>query len=105
GGGAPPFALRLGLPQDLVGNRRGISLPEQDEAEQVRDGVALCTPEVAVRGLAGGVPQVDQEGCDGVGYTRALGAQDLMASDLHAPHLEHLLELRGVFHGDLYEED
>src|SRR5215218_6545735 len=86
--GRPLFALWLGLPQNLVGNRRGISLPEQDETEQVRDGVALCPPEVAVRGLAGGVPQVEQEGCDGVGYHRALGAQDLVASDLHAPHLE-----------------
>src|SRR4051812_20020088 len=91
--GRPLFALWFGLPQYLVGNRRGVSLPKQDEAEQVHDGVAFCPPEVAVGGLTGSIPQMEQEGSDGVGHHRALGAEHLVASDLHAPHLEHVLEL------------
>ena len=36
-----PLWIRLGLPQHLVGDRGGVALPEQEEAEQVDDGVSL----------------------------------------------------------------
>ena len=59
--GRAPLGVRLGLPQHLVGHGRGVPLAEQEEAEQVHDGVALRPAEVAVRGLVGGVAQVQEE--------------------------------------------
>ena len=38
-----------------------------------------------------------------LGTTELIGAQHLVAADLHAPHLQHVLELRGVLHVDLEE--
>ena len=52
------LGLRLDLPQDLMSDRGGVPLPEEDVAEQVRDGIALRPPEVAVRLLACGVAVV-----------------------------------------------
>src|SRR5829696_8714701 len=103
--GRTSLGLRFGFPQDLVGDRSGISLSEQKKAEQVHDGVALGPAEVAMRRLAGGVAQVEQEGGDGIWHHRALGAQHLVPADLHTSHFEHVLELRGVFDVNLQEQD
>jgi hypothetical protein len=43
------LGIRLELPQDLVGDWGGVSLPEEEVAEQVRNGIALRPAEVAVR--------------------------------------------------------
>ena len=56
--GGPPFGVRFGLPQDLVGHRGGIPFAEEEVAEQVDDRVTLGPTEVAMRRLAGGVAQV-----------------------------------------------
>src|SRR5215212_7135883 len=103
--GWPPFGVRLRLPQDLVGDGGGVALPEQNEAEQVHDGVTLGPAEVAVWRPAGSVAQVEQQGGDSVGNDRANGAQHLVAADLHSLYLQHVLELRGVLDIDLEEED
>src|SRR5215212_789722 len=103
--GGASHGIRLGLPQDLVGDGGGVPLPEEEVAEQVHDGVSFGPAEVAVRRPASGVAQVEQQGGNGVGHHRALGAQHLVPADLHAPHLEHVLELRGVLHVDLEEQD
>src|SRR5829696_2426761 len=102
--GGAPSRLRLGFPQDLVGDGGGVPFPEEEVAEQVHDGVSFGPAEVAVRRPACGVAQVEQQGGDSVGHHRALGAQHVMAADLHAAYLEHVLELRGVLHVDLQEE-
>src|SRR5918997_4295702 len=68
-----PLGLRLDLPQDLVGDRGGVSLPEEEVAKQIRNGVALRPAEVAVRLLVGRVAQVEQEGSYSVRHGRALG--------------------------------
>jgi hypothetical protein len=39
-----PLGLWLNLPQDLVDDRGGVPLAEEDVAEQVHDGVALRQP-------------------------------------------------------------
>jgi hypothetical protein len=39
------------------------------------------------------------------GHHRALGAQHLVGADLHAPDLQHVLELRGVLDLHLQEQD
>jgi hypothetical protein len=44
-----------------VGDGRGVPLAEQQEAEQVHNGVALSPAEVAVGCLVGGVAQVQEE--------------------------------------------
>src|SRR5829696_2540875 len=103
--GGAPSRLRLGLPQDLVGDGGGVPFPEEEVAEQVHDGVPFGPAEVAVRRPACGVAQVEQQGGDSVGHHRALGPQHLVPADLHAAYLEHVLELRGVLHVDLEEED
>jgi hypothetical protein len=41
--GAPP-EVRLGLPQDLVGDRGGVSFSEQYETDYVHKRVALYRP-------------------------------------------------------------
>lgn len=56
--------VRLSLPRHLVGDRGGVTLPEEQEAEQVGDGIALCPTEVAVLRLAGSVAHVQQEEAD-----------------------------------------
>jgi hypothetical protein len=48
-----PLAIRFGFPEPLIGYGSGIPLPEQDVAEQVHEGVALCPTEVAMRLFAG----------------------------------------------------
>jgi hypothetical protein len=53
--GRTPLVIRLGFPKHLVGDRRGVSLPEQHIAEQVHDGVALGPAKVAMWLLAGRV--------------------------------------------------
>jgi hypothetical protein len=53
-----PCKVRFSLPQDLVGDRGGVSLTEQYIAEHVYDGIALGPAEVAVRRLAGRVAQM-----------------------------------------------
>src|ERR671910_1678351 len=99
----PLLWVRLGLPQHLVGDGSRIPFPEQQKAEQVDDRVALCPAKVAVGCLAGRVPDVEQEGRYRVGYHRALRAQHLVPAYLHAPYLEHVLELRSVL--DLYLQE
>src|SRR5918999_1455666 len=99
--GGAALAIRVGLPQKLVGNRGGVSFPEEKVAEQVREGVALRPTEVAVWLFAGSVTHVEQDGGDGVRDGRAFGAQHLVAVDLDAPHLEYLLELRRIANVDL----
>src|SRR5215208_5302064 len=101
----PLLWVRLGLPQHLVGDRCCVALPEEDKTEQVDDRVALRPAEVAVRRFVGGVAQVEQEGRDRVGDDRTLGPKHLVPADLHAPDIKHVLELRGVLHVDLEEED
>src|SRR3712207_5880287 len=103
--GGAPLGVRLCLPQDLVGDRGGVPLPEEQKAEQVHDRIALRPPEVTMWRLAGGIAEVEQEGGDGVGHHRALCAQHLVVADLYAAHLQHVLELGGVFHSDLQEKD
>src|SRR5215204_1786841 len=103
--GGSQLGVRLRFPQDLVGDGGGVALPEEQKAQQVHDRVALRPPEVAVRRLVGRVAQVEQQRGDGVGHHRALGTQDLVAADLHALHLQHVLELRGIFYLYLEEED
>src|ERR671939_391533 len=66
-----PLGIRLDLSQDLVGDRGGISLSEEEVAKKVGNGVALRPAKVAVRVFTGNVAQVEQEGGDGVGYGRA----------------------------------
>jgi hypothetical protein len=58
--GRAPRSVRFGLAQDLVGDGGGIPLPEEQEAEEVHDRVALRPTEVAVRRLAGGISQMKQ---------------------------------------------
>jgi hypothetical protein len=58
--GRAPRSVRFGLAQHFVGNGGGIPLPEEQEAEQVHDRVALRPTEVAVRRLAGGISQMKQ---------------------------------------------
>src|SRR5215204_4389228 len=100
------FQVRLGLSQDLVGDRSGISLPEEDVAEHVRKRVALRPAQVAVGGLAGFVTQVQEKCGDGVGHYRALPPQYSVYPHVHASQLQYLLlELRGVFHVDLQKQD
>jgi hypothetical protein len=99
------LGVRLGLPQHFVCDRSGVTLPEKEEAKEVYDGVALRPPEVAVRGLATSVAEMEQEGGDGVGHHRALGAQHLVVADLDALHLQHIRKFGGVIHVDLKEED
>src|SRR5215213_3822820 len=101
--GRAPRAVRFGLAQYLVGDGRGIPLPEEQEAKQVHDRVALRPAEVAVRRLASRVSQVKQEGGDGVWHDRAHRPHDLMAADLNPPHLQYVLELRSVLHVHLKE--
>src|SRR5215212_11314874 len=103
--GGASLSIRLRLPQDLVGDGGGVALPKEQVAEQVHNRVALGPPEVAVWSLVGRIAQVQQQRGDGVGHHRALGTQDLVAADLNALHLQHVLELRGVFHLYLEEED
>src|SRR5918998_538572 len=103
--GRAPLCVRLRLPQDLVGDGCRVALAEEEVAEQVHDRVALRPAEVAVRGPPGCVAQVEQECCDRVWDHRAHGAQHLVAADLHAPHLQHVLELRGVLDVHLEEQD
>src|SRR5215212_8676265 len=103
--GGSQLGVRLRFPQDLVRDGGGVALPEEQKAQQVHDRVALRPPEVAVRRLVGRVAQVEQQRGDGVGHHRALGTQDLVAADLHALHLQHVLELRGIFYLYLEEED
>src|SRR5215208_1403489 len=103
--GGASLGIRLRLPQDLVRDGGGVPLPKEQVAEQVHNRVALGPPEIAVRRLVGGVAQVQQQRGDGVGDDRALGTQDLVAADLHALHLQHVLELRGIFYLYLEEED
>src|SRR5215203_1075918 len=100
-----PLAIGFGLPKHLVGDWGGVSLPQQEVAEQIREGVALRPTEVAMRFFAGDVAHVEQDGGDGVRDSRAFGAQHLVAVDLDAPHLEHLLELRRIANVDLQEQD
>jgi hypothetical protein len=56
--------VRLGFPQDLMGNRRGIPLAEEDVADYVHKRIAFSPAEVAVRRLAGCVAHMYQEGSD-----------------------------------------
>src|SRR5215203_6830278 len=100
------FQVRLGLSQDLVRDRSGIPLPEEDVAEHVRKRVALRPAQVAVGRLASFVTQVQEKGGYGVGHHRALPPQYSVTSHVHASQLKHLLlELRGVFHVDLQKQD
>src|SRR5215213_2812076 len=102
--GGASHGIRLGRPQDLVGDEGGVALAEEEVAEQVHDGVSFGPAEVAVRRPAGRVAQVEQQGGDGVGDHRAYRSQHLVSADLHASHLQNVLELRGVLHIDLQEE-
>src|SRR5215216_7914599 len=98
--------VRLGLSQDLVGDRSGVTLPEEDVAEHVRKRVALRPAQVAVGSLAGFVTQVQEKRGYGVGHHRALPPQYWVTSHVHASQLQYfLLELRGVFHVDLQKQD
>src|SRR5829696_2026840 len=72
--GGAPRGIRLGFPEHLAGDRRGVSLAEQQVAEQIQDRVALRPPEVAVRPSAGRVAQIQEESGDGVRHGRALEA-------------------------------
>jgi hypothetical protein len=74
--------VRLCFAHYLVRDRGGIALSEKQVLEQVHDGVALRPAEVAMRRLAGRVTQVQEEGGDGVGDDRALGAEYPVAADL-----------------------
>src|SRR5215217_4190125 len=97
--------VRLGLPQDLVGDRSGIPLPEEDVADHVHEGVALRPTQVAVGSLAGFVTQVQEKRGYGVGHHRALPPQYSVSPHVDASHLKHFLsELRGVFHVDLQKQ-
>src|SRR5829696_3562599 len=76
--GGASHGIRLGLPQDLMGDGGGVALAEEEVAEQVHDGVSFGPAEVAVRRPAGGVAQVEQQGGDGVGDHRAYRSQHLV---------------------------
>src|SRR5215217_9366171 len=98
--------VRLGLPQDLVGDRSGIPLPEEDVADHIRKRVALRPTQVAVGSLACFVTQVQEKRGYGVGHHRALPPQYPVSPHVHASQLKHfLLELRGVFYVDLQKQD
>jgi hypothetical protein len=81
-----PLEVRLGFPQDLMGNRRGIRLVEQYLADYVHKRVTFSPAEVAARGLAGCVAHMYQEGDDSIGHGRALSAKHPIAADPCAPH-------------------
>jgi hypothetical protein len=96
-----PLAIWFGFAEHLVSYWGGVSLSQQEVAEQIREGVALRPTEVAVWLFSGLVAHVEQDGGYGVRDGRALRAQHLVAVNLNAPHLEHLLELRRVANVDL----
>jgi hypothetical protein len=58
--GGALLGVRLGLPQDLVGDRGGVSLPEEEKADHVHDRIAFGPPEEAVRHLVCGVAEVEK---------------------------------------------
>src|SRR5918997_5288309 len=102
--GGAPLAIGFGFAEHLVCYWGRVSLPQQEVADQIRQGVALRPTEVAVWLFAGLVAHVKQDGGDGVWDGRALRAQHPVAVDLNAPHLEYLLELRRVANVDLQEQ-
>ena len=75
--GGAAFRVRFRLPQDLAGNGGGVSLAEEDVADQVDDRVALRPAEVAVWSLAGGVAQVQEEGAVALGTVELLARSTL----------------------------
>src|SRR5918995_7467683 len=96
--GGALFGVRLSFAQDLAGDRGGVTLAEEDVADEVHDRVSLRPAEVAVWPLAGRVAHVEEKGGDGVRYDRALQAYHPVAPNLYAPHLQDVLKLRRVVH-------
>src|SRR5213592_821250 len=70
------LAVRFCFPEDLSGDRGHLALAEEEEAQEVGEGVALGPLEVHVRGAAGGVADVEEEGGEGVGDGGGLQGQD-----------------------------
>ena len=89
--GGASLAIRFGRPKHLVGNRGGVSLAQQEVAEQIREGVALRPTEVAMR-LFAFVAQVSRM----ARWRRTVssGARTCGCRP-RAPHLEHFLESEG----------
>ena len=56
-----------GAAEDFVGDGGDVAFAEEEEADQVADGVALGPTEVGVRHLAGALLQFDRQRGDGVG--------------------------------------
>ena len=71
--GGAPLGVRLGLPQDLRGDRGGVSLPEEEKADHVHDRVTFGPPEVAVRRLVCGVAEIEKNAAMALGTTELLG--------------------------------
>ena len=61
------MSVRFRTTQDLAGDRRDLAEPEQQEAQQVRDGVAFGPLEVQVRDDAGGVAHVQRQAASAFG--------------------------------------
>src|SRR5439155_11118999 len=84
----PAMRIVFSLPQHFARDRRRVALPERQELQQIRDGVALGPPEVHVRNPSRAIADVEQQRGNRVGNRRALTRQDAVRSDAFALDLE-----------------
>jgi hypothetical protein len=102
----PPRWVGFGTPEHLTGDGRHLTNPDEEEAQQVDDGVVFGPFEVDVRSVSGGVPDMQHQGGQRVGHGCTLEGQDPV-SIVHdeAVHVEPGGELRGIGDGDLDEDE
>jgi hypothetical protein len=79
-----------------MGDRRDIPIAEDQEANKITDGIALCPFEVPMRNSPGRSLQVDQQGRNGVGHHRAGCTKDRVFPEPRTRHAQRALELGDV---------
>jgi hypothetical protein len=96
--------IGLGLAQHLVRHRSDVALAEGDVLEEIQHGIALGPTKVDVRDLARALPQMEEEGGNGIGHGGTLGPEHTMAADAQALDPKDARERAGVLHADLEED-
>lgn len=94
-----------GFSEDFVGEGRGISFAEKEEAEDVRDRISFGPLEVDVRDTSGGALDVDEQRGDGIGDHGAACVEDTVLAEMGSFHLQVLVELGGIGPFDFEEGD
>ncbi len=97
--------VRNGFAQNFVGERSSIAFPEEQKAEDVRDGISFLPFEVDVRDTPGAVPNVNEQGGNGVCDHGTPRVQNTVVPDTLALDVKALIELGSVGSFNFEEDD